>query len=75
MKLILGMIGTILFVVSFIAHVYVRKKFKPEEMEFKDVYWEFEEEQPDFIKYKKYLNLTFEGMAVAALLIFIAVFV
>lgn len=75
MRTLLGITGIILFVASFAANFFIRKKFKPQQTDFEDMYWEFEEKHPDFLKYKKLLNFSFEAMAIAALLIFLAVFI
>ena len=73
MKVILLSIGGLLFIVSFIAHIYVKLKISPkQDSDFDEVYWEFEDTHPGFAKYDRLSRLTFAGMVVGSLLLFLA---
>lgn len=74
MKIILLSVGSLLFVVSFAVHIYVRIKFSPkQDSDFDEIYWEFEDSHPGFAKYEKLSRITFAGMILGALLLFLAV--
>lgn len=62
-----------LFLISIAAHFYVRLKLRPkEDPELEDVYYEFEDEQPDVARYARWSKITFAAAALAVLLLFIA---
>ncbi len=72
MKTILIFIGSLLFVISIIAHIYVKIKLRPkQDSDFDDIYWEFEETHPDFAKYNRLSRITFAGMVLGTLLLFL----
>jgi hypothetical protein len=74
MKIILLSIGSLLFIVSFAAHICVKLKFRPKHnSDFDDVYWEFENTHPSFARYSRFSQITFAGMVFGAILLFLAV--
>lgn len=73
MKPLLGIAGIIVFTVSFVAYFYVRAKYKPRfDDELDDVYWEFEEQHPDYAKYQQYSNIAFVAACIGAIMLFTA---
>ncbi len=62
-----------LFLISIVAHLYVKLHLRPKESsELEDYYHEFEDQQPDFARYLKWSRVTFIAAAVGALLLFVA---
>ena len=73
MKIILLSIGSLLFFISIIAHIYVKIKLRPkQDSDFDDIYWEFENTHPGFARYSKLCRITFAGMVLGTLLLFLA---
>jgi len=73
MRAILYIIGGPLFLVSVIAHIYVKVRMRPKPgSDFDDYYWEFEHRHPGFARYSRWSQLTFAAAVVAALLLFVA---
>jgi hypothetical protein len=62
-----------LFLVSLAAHIYVRIRLRPKDPDLDDYYHEFEEQHPEYARYTKWLKITFTGLALGALLLFIAI--
>jgi len=74
MKIILLSVGSLLFLVSTAAHIYVRLKYRPkQDSDFDEIYWEFEDTHPGFARYNKLSQITFAGAVVGAILLFLAV--
>ncbi|MGB8227168.1 MAG: hypothetical protein WCE45_09955 [Sedimentisphaerales bacterium] len=74
MKIILLLIGSLLFTVSFAAHIYIKLKLRPkQDSDFDDIYWEFEETAPGFARYNRLSQIAFTGMIFGAILLFLAV--
>jgi hypothetical protein len=74
MKVFLLLVGSLLFIVSFAAHIYVKIKFRPkQDSDFDDIYWEFEDTHPGFARYNRLSQVTFTGMVFGAILLFLAV--
>jgi hypothetical protein len=66
-------IGSLLFIFSIVAHIYVKLKLNPKkDSDFDDIYWEFEDTDPDFIRYNRLSRITFAGMVFGTLLLFLA---
>jgi hypothetical protein len=74
MDAILYIIAGPLFIISIVAHFYVKLRLRPKEDPDSqdDYYYEFEQQQPDVARYLKWSKLTFAAAAVAVLLLFIA---
>jgi hypothetical protein len=73
MKIILLSVGGLLFVVSFAAHIYVKLKLRPkQDSDFDDIYWEFEDTHPGFARYNRLSQMTFAGIVIGTLLLFLA---
>jgi len=62
-----------LFLVSIIAHIYVKLYLSPkDDSDFDDYYHEFEDSHPGFARYTKWSRITFTAAAVSVLLLFLA---
>jgi hypothetical protein len=73
MKIILLLIGSLLFIVSFAAHIYIKLKLRPkQDSDLDDIYWEFEETSPGFARYSRLSQMAFTGMIFGAILLFLA---
>ncbi len=73
MDAVLYIIAGPLFLISIVAHFYVRLRLHPKEnSDLEDYYHEFEDQQPDFVRYVKWSRTTFIAAATGALLLFIA---
>jgi hypothetical protein len=69
---LLYIIGGALFVVSMIAHIYVRLYLRPkDDSELDDYYYEFEDLHPGYARYTKWLRITTGGAALGILLLFL----
>lgn len=67
------MIAAPLFIISIIAHIYVKLRLRPkEDSDFDDYYHEFEDSHPDLTKYTKWSQVTFTAAVVSALVLFLA---
>ncbi|OHB55152.1 MAG: hypothetical protein A2173_00255 [Planctomycetes bacterium RBG_13_44_8b] len=74
MDTILYIISGPLFLISFAAHLYVRIRLKPKNNSaIDDYYYEFEDQHPAYVKYTRWSKITFAGISMAALLLFIAI--
>ena len=74
MKIILLSIGSLLFIVSIIAHIYVKLKLRPKQnSDFDEIYWEFEDTHPGFSRYDKLSQITFTGMVLGTIILLVAV--
>jgi hypothetical protein len=74
MKVVLLLIGSLLFIVSIAAHIYVKLKLRPKQnSDFDDIYGEFEKTDPGFACYSRLSQITFIGMVSGAFLLFLAV--
>jgi hypothetical protein len=73
MKTFLVIIGSLFFIVSAVAHVYVKLKLRPkDDSDFDDIYWEFEDSHPGFARYERLSQITFIGIVIGTLLLFLA---
>jgi len=73
MKIIFLSIGSLLFIVSVIAHIYVKLKLRPpKETDFDDIYWEFEDTHPGFARYNRAGQITFAAAVIGALMLFLS---
>ena len=75
MDVLLCIVGGLLFLVSVAAHFYVKIRLRPKEEDLEDVYYEFEDQQPDVIRYENWSRITFTAAIIGILLFFIAVFI
>jgi hypothetical protein len=75
MDVLLCIVGGLLFVFSAAAHIYVKLRLRPRDEDLDGIYYEFEDQQPDVIRYEKWTRITFTAAAVGVLLLFIAVFI
>ena len=73
MDAVLYIVAGPLFLISIAAHLYVKLRLRPKENSgLEDYYHEFEDQQPDFVRYEQWSRITFIAAAVGALLLFIA---
>lgn len=75
MDVFLTIIGGSLFLVSVTAYFYVKLRLRPKDEDLEEVYYEFEDQQPEVVRYEKWLRITFVGATVGMLLLFVAVFI
>jgi hypothetical protein len=69
---LLYIIGGVLFVVSTIAHIYVRLYLRPkDDAELDHLYYEFEDLHPGYARYTRWLRITTGGAALGILLLFL----
>jgi len=75
MNAVLYIIAGPLFLISIIAHFYVKLRLRPKQDPDSedDYYYEFEDQQPDVARYNKWSRITFAAAALGVLLLFIAV--
>jgi len=73
MKIFLIVFGSILFIVSVIAHLYVKIKLRPkQDSDFDEIYWEFEDTHTGFAKYNRLSQITFTGIVIGTLALFLS---
>jgi hypothetical protein len=73
MRTFLLSIGSLLFIVSVAAHIYVKLKLRPpKDSDFDDIYWEFEDTHPGFARYNNASRITFTAAVIGALLLFLS---
>jgi hypothetical protein len=73
---ILLIIAGPLFVISVVAHIYVKLRLNPKDSsDLDDYYYEFEDQHPSYAKYKKWSKITFTAVVVSMLLLLIAAFI
>ena len=75
MDVFLIIIGGLLFLVSITAHLYVKFRLRPKDEDLEDVYYEFEDQLPDLVRYEKWSRITFTTATIGILLLFMAVFI
>jgi hypothetical protein len=73
MNVVIYIIAGPLFLISLIAHLYVKLRLRPKGgSDFDDYYHEFEDRHRDFARYTKWSKITFVAAVIAALLLFVA---
>ena len=75
MDVLLCIVGGLLFLISVVAHLYVKFRLRPTDEDLEDVYYEFEDQLPDVVRYEKWSRITFTAATVGILLLFMAVFI
>ncbi len=71
---LLYIIGGSLFLLSLIAHLYVRVRLRPRgKSDLDDYYHEFEDQHPQYALYTRWLQISLGGAAVGMLLLFLGV--
>jgi hypothetical protein len=64
--------GGFLFLLSLIAHLYVRVYLRPRgRSDLDDYYYEFEDQHPQYARYTRWLQISLGGAAVGVLLLFL----
>jgi hypothetical protein len=71
-KILSLVLGGILFLVSAAAFIYVKIKLRPGPS-LDNFYHEFEDNHPDLQRYNKWSGITFTGVVIGILLLFIAI--
>lgn len=66
-------VGGLLFFGSVVAHLCVRVWLRPRDPELDDVYYEFEDEHPEYARYSRWLKLTMGTATLGMLMAFVAV--
>jgi hypothetical protein len=73
MDTILLIIAAPLFIISLVAHIYVKLRLRPKEgSDLDDFYCEFEDQHPGYAKYTKWSKITFTAVAISMLLLLLA---
>ncbi|MFA5293493.1 MAG: hypothetical protein WC496_10720 [Phycisphaerae bacterium] len=73
MRFFLIVFGSLFLIVSVIAHLYVKLKLRPkDDSDFDDIYWEFQDTHPGFARYNRLSQITFAGIVIGTLLLFLA---
>ena len=73
MRIVLLSIGSLLFIVSGLAHIYVKLRLRPpKDSDLDDVYWEFEDTHPGFARYNRAGQITFAAAVIGALMLFLS---
>ena len=73
MKLMLLFAGSLLFITSACAYIFVKLKLKPkQDSEIDEIYWEFEESNPQLARYQKRSKITFGGVVMGMILLFLS---
>lgn len=75
MAVLLCLVGGSLFLISASAHLYVKLRLHPKNEDLEDVYYEFEDQQPDVVKYEKWSRITFTAAIIGIFMLFISIFV
>ena len=66
--------GGFIFLASAAAQVYVRLRLRPaDDSDLDDVYHEFEDQDPEYARYTRWLSLANGGIALGMLLLFVGV--
>jgi len=73
-RVILFLFGSVLFLTSLAAHIYVKLRLRPGP-ELDEYYHEFQDTHPDQIRYEKWSTRTFTAAALGLILIFITAFI
>lgn len=72
MDTILYIIAGPLFVLSLAAFIYIKISLRPSDPDLDNWYHEFEDTHPEVTRYEKWSKITFTGIALSILLIFLA---
>jgi hypothetical protein len=73
MKVIILLIGGLVFIVSAAAHLYVKIKLLPkQDSELDEIYWEFENSHQPLARYDRLSQITFAGIVIGTLLLFLS---
>jgi hypothetical protein len=71
---LLYLAGGSLFLLSLVAHVYVRVYLRPRgKSDLDDYYHEFEDQHPAYARYTRWLQISLGGAAMGLLLLFLGV--
>ncbi len=73
MDAVLYIIAGPLFLISFAAHLYVKLHLRSKyDSDLDDYYHEFEDQHPGLAQYSKWSRITFIGITISVLLLFVA---
>jgi len=73
MDILLYIIACPLFLVSIAGYIGVKLRLRPgDDSDLDDYYHEFEEQHPGYARYLKWSRITFTGVVIAMLLLFVA---
>ncbi len=76
MDTILCIIGGLLFLAAFAAHIYVKVRLNPGNCpDLDDYYHEFEDQHPAMMKYNRWSRITFAAAVIGALMLFLAMII
>lgn len=72
MDTIIYMIAGPLFIISVAGYIFVKLHLRPADPDLDDYYHEFEDQHPQYAAYLKWSKITFTGVIISMLLLFIA---
>lgn len=73
MKILILLTGGFIFIVSAVAHICVKIKLRPKkDSELDEIYWEFEESHQPLARYNRLSQITFAGIVIGTLLLFLS---
>ena len=72
MRTLFLIVGGLLFLVAAVGHGVVRLYLKPKDEDLEGLYYEFEDQHPRYRQYQTWYRITFWGLCVALLLLFLA---
>ena len=73
-RLILFILGSTLFIASFIAYIYVKIRLRPSHL-LDEWHNDFPDSHPDMLRYDRWSTITFSAAALGLALIFFTTFV
>ncbi len=74
-RILLLLLAGPLFLISIGAYIYVQLRLKPDSDELEEYFWETEDRHPALARYNKWSRITLSAAALAAMLLFAAVFI
>ena len=75
MDTILYLIAAPLFLISLVAHIYVKLRLAPKDEDLDSYYHEFEDRNTALARYSKWSNITFAAAVISMLLLLIAIMI
>lgn len=74
-RVLLLLLAGPLFLISIGAYMYIQLRLKPKNDELEEYFWEVEDKHPALARYNRWSRITLSTAALAAMLLFAAVFI
>ena len=74
-RVLIYLVAGPMFLISIGLYMYVQLRFKPDNDELDDYFWEVEDRHPGLARYNKWSRITMTATAASALLLFAAAFI